>query len=254
MDDFFCVVPARENSKRLPRKLLLKLFGREVLIHTVSSCIRSRAKKVFVATDSDRIKNTVLRFKDSLPRNLAEKLDVFVVRGKDIKSGSDRVGKLIQILKQEGVKIPGIVVNVQGDEPLITPHIINSVVLSLARDKRADIATYGFWSSEKTEYMNPNRVKIVVDPQGFAIYFSRSQIPFGAEKYILHAGIYAFRTDALFKFLKMKQTENEKKEKLEQLRAIDNGMKIKVFVGSKKLIPVDTHQDIKTIIKSAKLD
>lgn len=253
MIDFFCVVPARENSKRLPKKLLLRLFGREVLIHTVSACIKSKARKVFVATDSQRIKEVVEDFRNSSPKHLSEKLEVRIVRGKDIRSGSDRVGKLIQILKREGVKIPSVVVNVQGDEPLITPHVINSVVLSLVRDKRSDIATYGFLSSEETEYMNPNRVKIVVDSDNFAIYFSRSQIPFRAKKYIIHGGIYAFRTGALFKFLKMKQTQNEKTEKLEQLRAIDNGMKIKVFIGSTKLIPVDTNQDVKTIGKSVKI-
>lgn len=243
--EFFCVIPAREKSKRLPRKLLYNISGKPVILYTVSACLLSKAKKVFVATDSKQIKDNLMRFFHSYNKN---KLEVHIVKGKEIKSGSDRVGKLIKILSKN-YRIPEVVVNVQGDEPLITPSIINSVALSLMRDKNADICTYGFWSSDPKEINNPNRVKIVVDSRNYAIYFSRSPVPYGAKKFIIHAGIYAFRLESLYKFLKTNQSVIEKVERLEQLRAIDNGMKIKVVIGRKKLFPVDTPEDLKIVEK-----
>ncbi|MCS7213624.1 MAG: 3-deoxy-manno-octulosonate cytidylyltransferase [Candidatus Calescibacterium sp.] len=247
MTDFFCVIPAREDSKRFPKKLLFKMFGKEIIIHTVYACARSRAQKVFVATDSEIINELITNFKNTLKSEVGEKIETKIVRGKKIKSGSDRVGELIRILRIGGAKIPDIIVNVQGDEPLITPSIINSVADFLAENNEADISTYGFWSDDKREYENPNRVKIVIGKDNFALYFSRSPIPFGAKKYVIHSGIYAFRLNSLEKFLSLKQTHNEKTEKLEQLRALDNGMKIRVLVGKKKLIPVDTPEDVKNI-------
>lgn len=246
MSGFFCVIPARENSKRLPRKLLLEVFGKPVVVHTALACLKSEAKKVFVATDSRDIKRAVEDFCLS-NRALSNKIEVRMVRGRNIKTGSDRVGELIRSLESEGVEIPDVVVNVQGDEPLITPDIINSVARELFADKRADISTYGFWSADEKEYRNPNRVKIVLGKDNFALYFSRAPIPFGAKRYIIHTGIYAFRTDVLKLFLILKQTENEKTERLEQLRAIDNGIRIKVVVGRRKLIPIDTIEDLRIV-------
>lgn len=250
--DFICVIPARERSKRLPRKLLIKISGREIINHTVLACLRSDAKNVFVATDSRKIKKAVEDFSSALPEELKNKLEVRIIRGSKIKTGSDRVGELIRRLELEGRDPPEIVVNVQGDEPMITPSIINSVAHALERDKRADIATYGFWSSSRSELENPNRVKIVVDSEFFAIYFSRSPVPSGAKRYVIHTGIYAFRKESLRRFLNLPQTKNEKTERLEQLRALENGMRIKVLIGRRKLVPVDTRKDLKLILSTGK--
>jgi 3-deoxy-manno-octulosonate cytidylyltransferase (CMP-KDO synthetase) len=248
MNDFICVVPARESSKRFPGKLIEDLWGEPVVFHVLCACAKSEAQKVFLATDSGRIKEKS-EFSISKTKKLtqSEKAKIFVriVKGKNIKSGTDRVAELVRILQEENQNVPEIVVNVQGDEPLISPKIINGVVRVLAEDKQASISTYGFLSSDMDEFKNPNRVKIVVSQNGYAIYFSRAPIPYGAKNFIIHAGIYAFRKSELLKFSNLPQSKNEVLEKLEQLRAIDNEMKIKVLVGKKKLFPVDTEEDLK---------
>ncbi len=237
---FVCVIPAREKSKRFPGKLLKPLMGKPVILHVLEACIKSDAKKVFVATDSENIKRVVSAWAKNIDRK--EKVIVEIVRGREIRSGTDRVAKLVR----KRVRGADIVVNVQGDEPLITPYIINKVAFSLYSDKNADISTYGFISDDN-EAENINRVKIVVDRKSYAIYFSRAKIPFGSSKWIIHSGIYAFRLWTLLKFAKLPPSSNEKSERLEQLRAIDNNMKIKVVIGRRKLISVDTEEDIRKI-------
>jgi len=272
---FICVIPAREKSKRFPYKLLAEINGEKVITKVVESCAKSLAEEVIVATDSMKIKKVVDEFaekKKKEGKKWALKIKSEIVRGKDIKSGTDRVAKYIfekRKIKSENKgyeksdnaegnskdgenKVPEIIVNVQGDEALITPEIINKVAKALEEDEKADISTYGFVSEDKKEIENPNRVKIVVSQEGYALYFSRSPIPYSSKSYIIHTGIYAFRKNSLLKFSKLKPTQNEKTEKLEQLRALDNGMKIKIVIGRKKLIPVDTKEDLKEIMKIIK--
>jgi len=248
MVDFICVIPAREGSTRFPGKLIEDLWGEPVVFHVICSCAKSHAQKVFLATDSEKIKekieSSILRSK-KLSQYQKNKVSIRIVKERSIKTGTDRVAHLIRMLEGEGEKVPEIVVNVQGDEPLISPEIINKVAEALADDTQASISTYGFLSKDLHEFRNPNRVKIVVSQNGDAIYFSRSPIPYGAKNFIIHTGIYAFRKDKLLKFSSLPQSKNEALEKLEQLRAIDNGMKIKVLVGKKKLFPVDTEKDLK---------
>jgi len=248
MMDFICVIPAREGSTRFPGKLIEDLWGEPVVFHVICSCAKSYAQKVFLATDSEKIKekieSSILRSK-KLSQYQKNKISIRIVKERSIKTGTDRVAHLIRILEEEGEKVPEIVVNVQGDEPLISPEIINKVAKALSDDTQASISTYGFLSKDLHEFRNPNRVKIVVSQNGDAIYFSRSPIPYGAKNFIIHTGIYAFRKDKLLKFSSLPQSKNEALEKLEQLRAIDNGMKIKVLVGKKKLFPVDTEKDLK---------
>jgi 3-deoxy-manno-octulosonate cytidylyltransferase (CMP-KDO synthetase) len=255
MIDFICVVPAREGSTRFPGKLIEDLWGEPVVFHVLCACAKSDAQKVFLATDSERIKEkvetSVLKTR-KLSQSEKSKISVRIIRGKNIKSGTDRVSELIKILQDEDQNLPEIVVNVQGDEPLISPKIINAVVKALEEDKEASISTYGFLSSDADEFKNPNRVKIAVSQNGYAIYFSRAPIPYGAKKFIIHGGIYAFRKSELLKFSNLPQSKNEVLERLEQLRAIDNGMKIKVVVGKKKLFPVDTKEDLKFLRKLKK--
>lgn len=248
--NFICVIPAREKSKRFPSKLIKYLDRFPVIFYVVLACAKSKAKNVFVATDSPKIKKEIEKSlqKSKIPKKLKDKIKIKIVKGRKIKSGTDRVAELVK--RELKSKSTEIIVNVQGDEPLITPEIINKVAHALAKDKNADIATYGFISQEKNEIENPNRVKIAVSEKGnYALYFSRSPIPYGAKKFIIHTGIYAFREKSLIRFASLKPTENEKTEKLEQLRALDNGMKIKMVIGKKKLLPIDTPQDLQKLKK-----
>ena len=256
---FICVIPAREKSRRFPRKLLAEINGQKIITKVVENCAKSLAEEVIVATDSLHIKKVVDKFvenKKKEGKTWAEKIRSEIVKGKGIKSGTDRVARYISMYeKRSGKKERRIIVNVQGDEPFITPGIINKTVMTMEEDKEAEISTYGFISEDKKEIMNPNRVKIVVSPFGYAVYFSRSPVPHGGTKYIIHTGIYVFRPEALMKFACLKPTKNEKTEKLEQLRAIDNGMKIKVVIGITKTISVDTKEDlekIKSVQKTSK--
>ena len=248
---FICVIPAREKSRRFPYKLLAEINGQKIVTKVAENCAKSLAEEVVVATDSYRIKKVVDEFverKKKEGKKWAEKIRSEIVKGKGIKSGTDRVAKYIFMCeKRNGKKERRIIVNVQGDEPLITPEIINKTVTSMGEDRKAEISTYGFISEDREEIMNPNRVKIVVSPFGYAVYFSRNPVPHGGTKYIIHTGIYVFRPEALVKFSRLKPTQNEKVEKLEQLRAIDNGMKIKVVIGRTKTISVDTKEDLEKI-------
>lgn len=232
-EDVLCVIPARERSTRFPSKLLAKIDDESVIVKTVGQCLKTGFKTV-VATDSEKIA-------DEVERKFQKSVQVFFVK-EQVSSGTERVALCV---RKMGVK-PEIIVNVQGDEPTITPEIIKLTVKEL-ESSRADISTYGFETEDEDEIKNPNRVKVVLNPQGYALYFSRSPVPWGSRKFIIHTGIYAFRYDALFKFVSLPPSENEKTEKLEQLRAIDNGMKIKVVVGKVKTHPVDVPEDIKKV-------
>ncbi len=239
--NFICAIPAREKSKRFPGKIIYKINEIPLIIYVIKSCLRSSAKKVIVATDSQNVKKVISEYIPTHP-----KLAIKIIKGRNIKTGTDRVAELVKRIK---IKNNEIIVNVQGDEPLMSPEIINKVASELKKDKKADISTYGFITQNRAEIENPNRVKIVIDRNSYALYFSRNPIPYGSRKYLIHTGIYAFRKKSLLKFTSLETSKNEISEKLEQLRALDNSMKIKVVVGEKRTHPVDTEDDIKEVLK-----
>jgi 3-deoxy-manno-octulosonate cytidylyltransferase (CMP-KDO synthetase) len=229
------VIPARYSSTRFPGKPLALINGLPMVVQVYTQAIKSKlAKKVIIATDDKRIFNCAKDFH----------CDVQLTSNKH-KSGTDRVAEVAMKLKEK------IVVNVQGDEPFIKPEVIDNAIKCLQSNKDADISTPVKKISNKTDIENVNVVKVVFSEKNYAIYFSRSPIPFYREnnsekEYFKHIGLYAFRIDTLMKFVNLKESKLEEIEKLEQLRAIENNMKIKVFKTDYESIGIDTPEDLKS--------
>lgn len=256
------IIPSRYASTRFPGKPLCLLSGKPMIQH-----VYERAKKtglvqeVFVATDSKLIYDFVEGFGGKA-----------IMTSDAHRSGTDRLAEAVEKLQDTGYRIQNtdIVINVQGDEPMLHPQMIDDVI-SLMDDERASIGTLSKRMEEAEEILDPNIVKVVFNVEGFALYFSRSPIPYhrdlfrvmgqesSAERttldaprsthYFKHIGIYAYRKEVLLRLSKMPSTRLEEIEKLEQLRALENGLKIKVKETPFDTIGVDTPADIERVEK-----
>lgn len=249
--DFKVVIPARYASSRLPKKPLLDIAGKPMVVHVVEQALLSGAETVVVATDHEEIAQAVRQYGYQA-----------AMTREDHTSGTDRIAEVAQ---QLGWADQTIVVNVQGDEPLISPHLIQEVALNLAQHAEASIATACHPIHDKASMLNPNIVKVVIDSQGHAIYFSRAPIPYARDAFALnqdvpvampvyrHIGIYAYRAAFLKAYAGLQPAAIEQFEALEQLRALWHGYKISVAVTQHApAAGVDTHADleyVRTIIQ-----
>ena len=250
--NIYAVIPARLFSTRLPNKLLLPINGKPLILHTLAQAKKiEKIERVIVATDSEEILRVV-----EASGNEA------VLTDKDHQSGSDRIAEIAENLPENS-----IIVNVQGDEPLIPPSTIEKALEALLFDESIDIATTCEPISDFEDVLSSDVVKVVTDENDFALYFSRSPIPFPREAaktygnlenalknepnllalYRKHTGLYVYRREFLLKYTKAKQTKLEKTELLEQLRALENGAKIKVVEVSESSIGVDTREDFERV-------
>lgn len=251
------VIPARLFSTRLPNKLLLPLNEKPLILHTLEQAKKAKnISRVIVATDSEEILRVVV-----------ESGNEAVLTSENHQSGSDRIAEVAENLPENS-----IIVNVQGDEPLIPPATIESAVEAILQDETIDIATTCEPIHEISDVLSSDVVKVVTDKQDFALYFSRSPIPFPREAvkkygslqnalreekdliklYRKHTGLYVYRREFLLKYTKEKQTNLEKTELLEQLRALENGARIKVVEVSESSIGVDTAEDFERVKKILK--
>ncbi|HWA07496.1 MAG TPA: 3-deoxy-manno-octulosonate cytidylyltransferase [Ignavibacteria bacterium] len=231
------VIPARYGSTRLPAKALAMIHGKPMIQHVYERCLKSKQlSEVLVATDDKRIFDTVINFGGNV-----------VMTSKSHKSGTDRIGEAVKNIKCD------IVVNIQGDEPMIDPKNIDKAVDPLIRDKNINVSTLCFRISDIKEIYNPNVVKLVFGSNNNALYFSRSVIPFNRDnnktEYFKHIGLYVYRKDYLLKLIKMKPSKLELTEKLEQLRVLESGEKIKVVETKIDSHSVDTQADLRKIKK-----
>ncbi len=235
------VIPARYASSRFPGKPLVLINDKPMVINVYERALKSKfASKVIIATDDNRIFNCAKKFKANVE-----------MTSSNIKSGSDRV---YQIAKRYDFDI---IVNLQGDEPFIDPNIIDNAILTLKKDTLSDISTPVKSISNMEDIQNPNIVKAVFNSDNYAIYFSRSPIPFHREHnkdknscyYHKHIGIYCYRKSALEKFVKLPVSNLEQIESLEQLRAIEAGMKIKIFLTDYESMGIDTPEDLEQVKK-----
>lgn len=227
------IIPARYGSSRLEGKPLLKVAGKTVIQWVYEKAMQAQlADMIIVATDDKRIYDAVAAF-----GGVAEMTSV------NHKCGSDRIREVVD-------RHPEIsyIVNLQGDEPLIEPSAIDEVARNVKEDANADISTLVRVLKDEDEINNPNLVKCVRDKNGFALYFSRSKIPYERNpisgEFYGHLGIYGYKRDALIKMTSLEQTPLEKTESLEQLRALENGMKIKTSVVDFVPVGIDTAQDL----------
>ncbi len=230
------VIPARYGSTRFPGKPLVNINGKPMIQHVWESSKKSKfINELYVATDDKRIFDSVTGFGGNA-----------VMTSKKHKSGSDRIGEVIKNMKC------GIVVNIQGDEPFINPSNIDKAIKPLLKDKNIQVSTLCTPIKSIEEIDNPNVVKAVIDKNGFALYFSRFGIPFNRDKaknivYYKHIGLYVYRKKYLLEFIKLKPSKLEKAEKLEQLRVLENGTKIKVVITNIDSITIDTKTDLRKI-------
>jgi 3-deoxy-manno-octulosonate cytidylyltransferase (CMP-KDO synthetase) len=239
MGEIVGFIPARAKSSRFPEKPLADILGKPMIVRVwerVSAC--ESLSRVYVATDSERIMNAAIDYG----------AEAIMTYG-DHASGSDRVAEASRTL---GLGPNDIVVNVQGDQPLMDVEMIDEVVGPLIQDESIPMTTLIYRIVREEEIHHPNAVKTVFDSDGFALYFSRSTVPFSGSPqdrgiYFKHHGIYGFRNDFLQKFSQLPVGNLERVERLEQLRALENGFKIKVVITDKDSVEVDTPEDLERV-------
>lgn len=227
------IIPARYGSSRLEGKPLIEVNGKPVIQWVYEKAKQAKlADIIIVATDDERIFNAVKAFGGEVEMTSA-----------DHKCGSDRIREVVERHSEISY-----IVNLQGDEPLIKPESIDAVAKNVQEDEKADISTLIRVLKDKEEIENPNLVKCVIDNNGFALYFSRSKIPYerntGVAAFYGHLGIYGYKREALLKMTSLPQTPLEKTESLEQLRALENGMKIKTSIVDFVPVGIDTREDL----------
>jgi len=240
------VIPARLDSSRLPKKVLLDLKGKTVIQRVYEQCLKVKnIDGVYIATDSSEIEEVCRSFTNHI-----------ILTKSTHQSGTDRIGEAVAGIDCD------IVVNVQGDEPFIDPNLIEELVHSFDDDQVSMTSAMSKIENIK-DLQDPNVVKVVVDTQNNAIYFSRAPIPFPRDhqeiihsneelkkhNFFRHIGIYGYQKDFLAKYIKMDQTNLEKLEKLEQLRVIENGFKIKMIEAALSLVGIDTQEDYEEALK-----
>lgn len=236
------VIPARLKSSRLPNKMLLDIHGKTVIQRVYERVIKSKKiAKVYIATDSKKIMKVVKSFGGKA-----------ILTSSKHKSGTDRIAEAVQNIKAD------LIINVQGDEPLISPNLIDSLVSLFEKDNKVYFASAMHTIKSLADLNNPNVVKVVTDKNSNAIYFSRSAIPFNRDEkinlknYFQHIGIYAYKKDFLEKYSNISETFLEKSEKLEQLRAIENGFKIRMIKTDYHSVGIDTIEDLIKVRKILK--
>ncbi|GHT47937.1 3-deoxy-manno-octulosonate cytidylyltransferase [Endomicrobiia bacterium] len=228
------VIPSRYGSSRFPGKPLALIKGKPLIQHTVERVNHCKEVDfVAVATDDRRIYDTVKKLG----------FNVFMT-SKTCRSGTDRIAfTALKFLKNYGIFI-----NVQGDEPLIDPKLIDTLACSLKKEKSLEYITAAFPVTEKSVIKDPNVVKVIFDRNGCALYFSRFAIPYNRDnakiKYYKHMGVYGYKRKFLLEFSKSKVSALEKAENLEQLRALENGKKIKVVITKHDSVGVDRPDDV----------
>jgi 3-deoxy-manno-octulosonate cytidylyltransferase (CMP-KDO synthetase) len=234
------VIPARYASTRFPAKLMQDLGGKSVIVRTYEAAIATNLfDDVFVVTDSTLIYNEIIAHNGKAIMSI-----------KEHESGSDRIAEAVENIEVD------VVVNVQGDEPFIDKKPLEELIEVFKKDtdKKVDLASLMFQITDKEEINSPNNVKVIVDQQNFALYFSRSVIPFPREenvgvRYMKHIGIYAFRKQALLDFYSLPMLSLEASEKLEQLRYLEYGKRIKMVETAHGSIGIDTPEDLEKVRK-----
>jgi len=232
------VIPARYDSSRLPGKALLPLAGKPMLQWVHERARSARAAEVIIATDDERIATAARNFGAAV-----------AMTARTHVSGTDRIA---EVATARGWADTDIVVNVQGDEPLIPPAVIDQVAQLLASNPRADMATLAARIDQLADFNDPNVVKIACDTGGRALYFSRAPIPWNRDTpttltpaSFRHIGIYAYRVGALRRLAGLPASRLEQIEKLEQLRALENGLEIRVALAVERpLADVNTVADL----------
>lgn len=243
---FSVVIPARYGSSRLPGKPLREIAGKPLIQHVVECARRSAADEIVIATDDSRIEEAVKKFGAEV-----------CMTSPDCATGTDR---LAEVVKQRGYNADHVVVNLQGDEPLMPPSVIDQVAINLLERAEASVSTVCARITTVEELFDPHAVKVVFSAEGYALYFSRAAIPWDREEFpaheslpvhsehFRHIGLYAYRAGFLKRFVLWPPCVLETTESLEQLRVLYNGEKIHVEEAKERPGPgVDTEADLAAV-------
>ena len=227
--DVAFIIPSRIGSTRLPNKALAAIGGKSMIEHVIARINAGSVNNLYVATDSEKIVEKVKTTGG-----------IAIMTSEDCLTGSDRVYEAFKkIPNNDKIKY---IINVQGDMPFVDYRVLKQIIDKL-KNSDFDIVTPVVMVGSDIASKSSN-VKVVVDINDKALYFSRSVIPHGAEEFLYHVGIYGYRAEALEKFVKLKETQYESVEKLEQLRALENGMRIGIVLSNEIPISVDTYEDL----------
>jgi 3-deoxy-manno-octulosonate cytidylyltransferase (CMP-KDO synthetase) len=222
------VIPVRHDSRRFPGKALAPILGKPMIQWVYEGVRQARlVERVIIATDDRRILEAAQGFG-------AES----VMTSRDHASGTDRTAEVAQDIDNK------IIINIQGDEPMISGRVVDSLTEAL-QDESLPMASLMTKVTDLAMIDNPNMVKVVVDKEGYALYFSRSPLPYqAADFFYLHIGVYGFQRDFLLRFSGLRPSRLETAEKLEQLRVLENGFRIRMIEVPHPALSVDTPQDI----------
>lgn len=235
------VIPARYGSTRFPGKPLSQIINKPMIQHVYErASLAEKLDKILVATDDERIYKAVKSFNGEA-----------VMTASDIQTGTDRVYEASRSLDFD------IILNIQGDEPLIDPELLNSIVSEFGKDDNVYVVTPVKKIESTDELLNPNLARVTIDKKGFALYFSRAAIPYNRDKeienwlegsgYYRHIGVYGFSKLFLQRFVEMGSSNLENIEKLEQLRILENGYRIKTVLTEYNPVCVDVPQDLEKV-------
>jgi len=232
------IIPARYGSTRFPGKPLALLWGKTIIRHVYERALASEIEEIYVATDDERIFNEVISFGGKA-----------ILTSKEHTCGTERVAEAVNIL---GLDEEDLIINLQADQPLFPSEYFSLLIKPLLFSSDIHMSTLATPIKNLKDLENPNRVKVVLDKEGRALYFSRSSIPYfvpsGKEPlYLKHIGVYAYTKGFLDKFIHLPPGDLEVSEKLEQLRALEYGYKIAVTVVPKEVPEVDTPEDLEYI-------
>ncbi len=223
-------IPARYESKRFEGKLLANLCGKSVIEWVYKGAMESKiTDEIYVVTDSEKIKEVVEKFGGSV-----------LFRKKHYECGTDRIADVVKEMDVD------IVINLQGDEPLVKGEVLDELIRTM-KNEGPQMATLAKKIESEDELQNPNVVKVVCTKDGYALYFSRSIIPFNAtdSTALKHIGIYAFTKESILDFSSLPKGKLEMIEKLEQLRALEAGWRVKVLLTENTFIGIDTPEDLR---------
>lgn len=234
------MIPARYSATRFPGKLMKDLGGKPVIVRTYEAALQTNLfQEVYVVSDSDVIAKAI----QTIGGNV-------IMSKKEHECGSDRIAEAVEFMEAD------IVVNVQGDEPFIDAVSLSKLIEVFKNDaqNQIDLASLKVQITNKEDIENPNNVKVITDNFGFAMYFSRSVIPFHRDqeidvKYYKHKGVYAFRKEALLDFYQREMTPLEASEKIEAIRYLEVGKKIKMIETNVESIGIDTPEDLDKAIQ-----
>jgi 3-deoxy-manno-octulosonate cytidylyltransferase (CMP-KDO synthetase) len=238
MSTVWVLIPSRLASTRFPNKPLADIGGKPMVVRVVEQAVKAGVGQVWVAAGDKQIADEVEKHGHRA-----------VLTDPDLANGSDRIWQAAQRLIEQGHNAPDIIINAQGDEPLLPPELLTESVQILRDRPEVDVVTYAHPIHTEADINNPTKVKAVTTHSGRALYFSRSPIPHGAGTMLRHVGFYAYRFKALEQYVSTPPGELENIEKLEQLRGLELGLHYHVATTHHEPIGVDTPADLEAVKK-----